>query len=134
MVLVHASHHPKTVLAVKTGKPVDSIPGLKGTGAAEEDGNPNKGMFVFEDGFNAWYFDDADRHRFDGPCKKEGTEYVCRRTIEKLWYDGKKFVPVAGMDAKAIYLVAMRSKWKPDYSGKHVLQITCLSLVFTKGK
>ncbi|MBN2497165.1 MAG: hypothetical protein JXR96_21410 [Deltaproteobacteria bacterium] len=130
LVLVHASLGSKTIDAVRAGKPLDSIPGLQGTGAAEGEGNPERGLFLLPDGFNAWYYHDAAHHRFDEPCRRKASTLVCRRTIEKLWLEGGKTVPVAEVDGQALHLVFLRTKWKADYSSQDVLQLTSLSLIF----
>jgi hypothetical protein len=131
LVLMHASPRPESFKAAREGKPLYKIPGLAGMGAAEHDGNPNRSMFVDDQALNAWYYDDAERHRFDGPCKQQGGGFVCRRTIANLSFLPKKTVPITRFDKPALYLVFARTRWTHDYTEKVELHRQPLKLLFT---
>lgn len=125
-VLVHASFRPDSISAAKKNKELNGIPVFKkteGGGAIIETIlNPNRSMFVSDEGYNAWWFENEREHRFNKVTKKDGWIKGTRsiKYLEKITYHPKTFDPISSRIPvrkvnKPLYLFFVEADYDKNY-------------------
>jgi hypothetical protein len=112
-ILANFSQNDRLYTAAKKTKSIENILSTEGTGMAETAGNPDKDVWLTDEGWHYWPAEAGEFCRFDS-YKEENGVVVGERTIEKFTQD--KPIPFNKIDV--IYLVYCdygedKATWQP---------------------
>jgi len=128
-ICVQASFNPINYDLIVANSPLDKIPVFEATGLAEGIHNTEKSMFLSDEGFNYWYFDDKKENRFNKIERIKNT-LLCTRTITNL-YDVEKDKKIKiKSNQSTLYLVLINYKYNKDFTLKNEIQRDYLKINF----
>jgi hypothetical protein len=128
-VCVQASFNSINYDLILANTPLEKIPVFDATGMAEGLYNTEKSMFLSEEGFNYWYFDNKNENRFNKIEQNKNTLF-CTRTIDNL-YDVEKDKKIKLKSNKStLYLIFINYKYNKDFTEKNEIQRDYLKINF----
>ncbi len=129
-VQLNASTDPRLYRTARAGGSVAAVIPLAGTGMAEHDFNPDRELFLSNQGYHYLHHMGPDSHRFDS-VRPDGQGFVCTRSVDKLSGLGAgEGVPISRFKGGVLYLVLVKSRFDPDTMKSVAEQVEPMALVF----
>jgi len=115
----------------KKGKDIKELSELGGYAFAENLFNKDNFIFISGEGWNVWYYENSDEHRFK-ELKISGEYIIAKRFIDSYYIiKTRKTIPISESKEKKLYVVYANVKYLGNFKWKKLGQ-DFVAITFTK--